>query len=1575
MAPPHSGPAALHSPHYGYSPQLAFWRCADETGDGWDTVSKTRPFDFGLCFERARLLPALHITFAALALVAIARLSRRRIDTSNVAGRVRSKGFPQVILWSKIALLLVSMIALSVATFLAHVPSLDLTLVAVQLFAAAVIYVNTQHGCTSSTLLLIFYPLHIFTLAVAAHTDWDIQDTPTFAIHTGTAALEFIVLVIEYLGPDVGARASNNYNDKRISPLATANIYSVWSFGWLTPFMKLGAAQYITENDLYALPSEEETHRLGAALAVQLEQKRGVWSSLFRAYGPPMFFALGLKIVQGASQYVFSMLPRLIIISSDLLAFAQPQLLRLLLQFLRDYQAGVSNNSVAGTSIAVAGSANISQPAFQVPFMWTSDFYVPSHSSLHLGAVAEEFGMNSSPSSRPPLIQGFALAGLMFFAAIAQTAILHQYFQICYMTGTRIRAGLVKAIYEKTLVLSSAEKGSRASGDVVNLMSVDATRLQDLCTYGLIAFSGPFQIVLAFISLYNLLGWPAFVGVAVMVVSIPLNTFLASVQKTMQETQMKNRDQRTRAMTEVLNNIKSIKLYAWEPAFIRRVLDIRNNREMKMLKKIGIFQVLSSSLWTGIPLLVAFASFAVAGRTGQVLTSDIIFPAISLFMLLQFPLAVFAMITSNIVEALVSVKRMSSFLSARELQRDARSQAADAALLRGDHPAVLEMKEATLTWDDADTGLPPVLDGIDLTVRKGELVGVLGRVGSGKTSLLSAIVGEMVRLDGTVTVHGTIAYTPQNPWIMSGTIRDNIVFSHEFDPEFYEATLDACALRPDLETLLDGEMTTVGEKGITLSGGQRARIALARAVYARADLYLLDDVLAAVDSHVARHVFDNVIGPRGLLRDKARILVTNTVAFVRQFDNIAFMRRGIILESGCYGAVMASQGELWRLIAHHGRGLTAKSGSAHASGTATPNTAGETAVGSPTPPSEEVEEKEEPLDEKPLAFKTHGTFDRAKLLPISDTHEHTEQGKVQWKVYTEYIKAASRVGFAMFLLLILVSQAFSIGANITLMAWGNAGASADVGRYIAIYGICVALSAGASAVSSFALWVYCTLRSARELHDSMLGAVMRAPLSFFEVTPTGRIMNLFSRDIYVIDQILARVFQGFVRTLANVLAIVVVICVNLPLFLFSLPPLAYLYHLVMMYYLATSRELKRLDAVSRSPIFAWFSESLNGLSTIRAFGQQRVFGAHISRLVDANQECYILSVSVNRWLAIRLEMIGATIILVASLLSLGTLGLKGAINAGVVGLVLSYGLTTTGSLNWVVRSASEVEQNIVSVERILHYVGLEPEAPEYIEESKPKGEWPSEGKVEFRDYSLKYKPTLDPVLKNISLKLNAHEKVGIVGRTGAGKSSLLLALFRILEPANGTILIDGVDITTLGLHDLRSALSIIPQEPQLFEGTLRENVDPTGVYSDEQIWEALAQSHLKEYVQGMPGGLDAQVREGGSSLSAGQRQLLCFARALLRKSRILVLDEATSAVDLESDKAIQDILHGPQFANVTMLTIAHRLHTIMESDRVLVLDAGQVAEFDSPENLLANRDSRFYSLAAEAGLVTNSGSD
>ncbi|KAF8747849.1 ABC transporter transmembrane region [Rhizoctonia solani] len=1374
------------------------WICLDQEGLG--PVSHLRELDFTPCFEHLSGSGML-VIFGLVAGARCAQLVRRqeRHETSEGAR----------LLWAKLLIGALPLVGLSSAQLILTViqhhgsvisaPVIDAVVTLISsLFIGVLTYYNHTRTRRSSTILLTLWPFYLLEQAVAIRTQVLLHRSPSalFAIQCALLGVGVISWTLECFCPDRVKQDPDAEPEDKEFPYERANIYSRLTFGWMTPLMKLGYSRFISEKDMSALSPTDTAHSLSNRLqqqwSKQLESKSpSLWGALARAYGGQYAIAAVIKVVR------------------DILSFAEPQLLRFLLAFIAQYQAGKTESSFVGWAIAAA----------------------------------------------------------MFVLSVVQTAMLHQYFQICFVTGMRVRAGLVTAIYNKALAQAPDSQGAR--GDVVNLMSVDATRLQDLCTYGLIALSGLQANHSCFVSLYNLLGWPAFVGVAIMIVSLPLNTFIARVLKNMQSEQMKNRDKRTRLMSELLNNIKSIKLYAWEDSFIRRVLTVRNEQELKMLRKIGVTTAVSTTLWTGIPLLVAFGSFATAAYTGErPLTADVIFPCIALFNLLQFPLAMFASITSQLVEAAVAVTRIRKL--SEELQNDARIVDLR-EVAEGD--TVLEVKGADFKW--SRTAEVPTLEQIDLTVRKGELIGVLGRVGSGKTSLLSAVVGEMIREDGVVKINGRIAYAPQNPWIMNATIRENILFSHRYDEEFINLVLDGMSfvgvsvnvanyplfsLRPASRSRAfnDGDLTEVGEKGITLSGGQRARISLARAVYARADLYLLDDPLAAVDAHVA-----------------PRLHVTNSVAYLDQHDSIMMIRRGIILETGTYTEIVADPSkELAKLIANHKKGNSSAGASRTQSGTATPvnppdelqqstSASGTTlATSIPTPTKEKALVKSQRRPSV-LSIRSQQRL-RAQLHAEAGTDqklEHREQGNVKLSVYKRYFEASSKLGVLAYILCMVAQQGCSILSNVALKMWGNhnqdAGGNSSVGYFLVLYGSLALASALFSFVASVLQWVFCAIKSARSL--------------------------------------MMRHCCGSRR--------------NFPLVPINSHSLGYLYRLIMLYYLATSRELKRLDAVSKSPIFAWFQESLGGLSTIRAFSQQAVFMAQNEAKLDRNQMVYLPAVSVNRWLAVRLELLGSLIVLAAAIFSLVALVTTG-VDAGLVGLVLSYGLSTTQSLNWVVRSASEVEQNLVSVERVVNYINLEPEAPLEIPDAALPADWPRNGDIEFKDYCMRYRPELPLVLKNLTMSIRSGENIGVVGRTGAGKSSLFLSLLRILEPASGTICIDGVDITKIGLHDLRRAISIIPQEPQ--------------------------------------GGLDAIVKEGGSSMSSGQRQLVCFARALLRNTKILILDEATSAVDLETDKAIQEIIRGPLFKGVTTLTIAHRLHTVIESDRILVLEAGSVAELDTP---------------------------
>ncbi|RYP79230.1 hypothetical protein DL771_000208 [Monosporascus sp. 5C6A] len=1373
-------------------------------------------------------------------------------------------------------------------------------------------------------LLIIAYTVKLRSLVSQQIYD---KNVPYFVSYTLGFGLSVVEFLFEWLWPKKASTYEVLVDDEgEECPVETATVFSRLTFSWMTPLMRLGYKQFLTEEDLWGLAPSDKTanacEKFEQAWSHQLKhtERPSLWLTLFRAYGGPYALATVFKVV------------------NDLSAFAQPQLLRYLISFVRSYHEG-------------------NEP-------------------------------------QPP-IKGAAIALAMFFFAILQTTMIHQYFQLSFVTGMHIKAGLSSAIYKKSLKLSNEGRSSKTTGDIVNYMAVDAQRLQDLTQFAQQIWSAPFQIIICMLSLYQLVGWSMLAGIGVMIVMIPVNGIIARLMKRLQKQQMKNKDARSRLIAEIINNMKSIKLYAWSTAFMNKLNYVRNDLELKNLRRIGAAQAFANFTWSTTPFLVSCLTFTVFVFTqDQPLATEIVFPALTLFNLLTFPLAVLPMVITSIIEASVAVGRLTDYLVAEEIQPD--------AIAIG--PAVEEMgqeavaiRNGTFSWNRHEP--KTVLKQINFTANKGELTCVVGRVGMGKSSLLQSILGDLWKLEGEVSVKGTVAYVAQQPWIMNATVKENIIFGHRYDSNFYEKTVAACALLDDFVQLPDGDETVVGERGISLSGGQKARVALARAVYARADIYLFDDCLSAVDSHVGRHIIDNVLGPKGLLSSKCRILATNAISVLSDADFIYQLRDGEIIESGKFRQLIAMKGGVAELV------RTAGQDSGPSSSVASPDASGSETSTYIEPEGkldkEEVEEAQEhlaqlaPIKSGPSsgAKKRTGSGStlrrasaasfrgpRGKLSDEEDpsaktrqTKEHSEQGKVKWDVYMEYAKTSNIFAVAIYLITLIAAQSAQIGGGFWLKYWAEknsqAGGNPNVGMFLGVY---FAIGIGSSAltvVQTLILWIFCSIEASRKLHERMATAIFRSPMSFFDTTPAGRILNRFSSDIYRLDEVLARTFNMLFVNLARSGFTLMVISVSTPAFVALIVPLGAVYYWVQRYYLRTSRELKRLDSVSRSPIYAHFQESLGGISTIRAYRQQERFELENEWRVDLNLRAYFPSISANRWLAVRLEFFGSIIILAAAGFAIIAVTNYSGPSDGMVGLAMSQALQITSSLNWIVRQTVEVETNIVSVERVLEYARLPSEAPEIIPHHRPPVAWPANGAVQFHNFSTRYREGLDLVLKNINLDVKSHEKIGVVGRTGAGKSSLTLSLFRLIEPVTGHISIDDLDTSSIGLLDLRRRLAIIPQDAALFEGTIRDNLDPGHVHDDTELWSVLEHARLKDYVASMEGGLEAKINEAGSNLSAGQRQLISLARAMLTPSNILVLDEATAAVDVETDRMLQATLRSDLFSHRTIITVAHRLNTILDSDRVVVLEKGEVVEFDTPQALLRKKGI-FYGLVKQAGLDT-----
>uniref|UniRef100_A0A8C9T6S9 Canalicular multispecific organic anion transporter 1-like n=1 Tax=Scleropages formosus TaxID=113540 RepID=A0A8C9T6S9_SCLFO len=1157
---------------------------------------------------------------------------------------------------------------------------------------------------------------------------------------------------------------------------------------------------------------------------------------------------------------------------------------------------------------------------------------------------------------------GYMYAILLMVVAFFQSVFLQQYFQRCFVIGMQVRTALTTAVYKKALVVSNDTRKQSTVGETVNLISADAQRFSDVTNFIHLLWSCPLQIILAIFFLWLELGPAVLAGLGVMLLMIPINALLATKSRGFQVENMKFKDKRLKLMNEILNGIKVIKLYAWESSFAAQIQGIRE-KELKVMHKFAYLSSVSLFIFSCAPALVSLATFAVfvSASNENNLDAEKAFTSISLFNILRFPLAMLPQLISALVQTTVSNKRLEKFLGGDEL---------DSTTVRHDSniDTAVSVCAATLAWEkDAE----PVLKNVSLDIKPGSLVAVVGAVGSGKSSLISALLGEMHNLKGYINIQGSLAYVPQQAWIQNATLKDNILFGSQLEEKRYQMVLNACALRADLELLPAG-----------IDGGQKQRVSLARATYSSADIYLLDDPLSAVDPHVGKHLFDKVVGPHGLLKNKTRVLVTHGVNFLPYVDEIVVLTDGKVSEVGSYQSLQNSGGAFSEFLNTYAKEESSK---------AELDTVLSEEVLDTLSDSGDLEADSPPEDVVSLTVRResilwrsqHGSIMSKKnslaikpqsLLNVKAGQrliekEAMETGQVKFSVYMQYLRSVGWGYFISIFLAYFIQNVAFIGQNLWLSDWTNDSIKYFNTTYppsvqdmrVGVFGG-LGLAQGLLMFVGTLLMANGSISASRILHSRLLDNVLRVPMVFFDTTPSGRILNRFAKDIFTVDEAIPMSIRSWLLCFLGVIGTLFIICLATPLFVAVVIPLAVVYYFVQRFYLATSRQLRRLDSVSRSPIYSHFGETVTGLSVIRAYGHQERFLRHNEATINENLKSFYPWIVSNRWLAMRLEFLGNLVVFFAALFAVLS---RESLESGMVGLSISYALNVTQTLNWLVRMNAELETNIVAVERVNEYTKIENEAP-WITDTHPADSWPDSGKICFENFKLRYRPELDLVLRGITCDIGSMEKIGIVGRTGAGKSSLTNCLFRIIEAAEGCIFIDGVDIATLGLHDLRNRLTIIPQDPVLFSGTLRMNLDPFEKVSDEELWQVLELSHLKDFVTELHEGLYHEITEGGENLSVGQRQLLCLARALLRKSRILILDEATAAVDLETDDLIQSTIR-KQFSHCTVLTIAHRLHTILDSSRVMVLDAGRIVEFDSPSALL-QKQGHFCAMAKDAGI-------
>ncbi|KAJ1902852.1 Transporter of the ATP-binding cassette (ABC), partial [Coemansia sp. IMI 209127] len=1316
---------------------------------------------------------------------------------------------------------------------------------------------------------------------------------------------------------------------------------------------------------------------------------------------------------------------------------------------------------------------------------------------------------------------------------------------------------------------TGADDSENASslGKITNLMAVDAHKVSEVSAYLHFLYQLPAEIVITVVMLYQLLGIASLAGLGAIVALVPMQWYLVSVWSVFQDQLMKASDRRIGMMNEILQGVRIIKFFAWERQFEKQVAEVRGN-ELGVLRRRYLILTCSIVLFFMAPVFVTLATFGVHTMVmNRQLTASVAFTALALFKTLRGPMDQLPDFFSFCLQAKVSIDRVAKFLAEEdtpkyELTRLTRK--AHAGMVGGRRrPSYAEVVGATdigfidasFSWQSAsgsstqaaasttEVQVPTIVEpllarasasGIATAATSdvdpdeestdtfqlrhltanfpvGRLSIIAGPTGSGKTSMLMALLGEMRLTGGQLMVpgamfnadmllnenpldpfslHESVAYVAQQAWLLNDTIRGNITFGMPYDEQRYNEVIRMCALARDFEILDAGDMTEVGERGVALSGGQKQRICLARAVYSPARHVIMDDCLSAVDAHTAKHLYDScLVSP--YMAERTRILVTHAVGLtIKGSTTVVVMQDGRIAASGTPIEVLQS-GKLSE--------ETLREADEEQQNSAARSEIRATSKGKAADVGDSKDAIGKRFDGKTASSKAGGAANSTDGVNITSGNDETKgkltteegwsRGHVQWSVYAAYFNASGGMVFwAVLVMMFMVKQGLMVAQDWWLREWaasystggkneasplsdnralsplpvsanggsigelpaslllqgfsmlglrqqqqqqhplgndsmtpyaavsGNGSKDVDLSYYIGVY-LLIAIASVVLIFGQSLAQFWASLLASKKLHERLLHTVLRAPVRFFDTTPVGRLINRFSKDMETIDQALSSALAIFLTELISAVAILIVIAVITPAFTLGAILVAGIYWIIGILYLTTSREVKRFESVTKSPIYTQFGETLNGVSTIRAYGQESRFQKANYKKVDENIRSFIYMWGANRWLSIRVDLVGALVSFMAGLLALTA---TGRMDAGLAGLSLTYALNFTEHVLWVVRFYSVNEMNLNSVERVVEYLDVDPEAPVTIPDRVPPADWPTDGRISVEDLVLRYADNLPPVIRGISFTVNPREKVGIVGRTGAGKSTLTLAMFRFMEASAGRIVVDGVDISQIGVGDLRSRLTIIPQDPVLFTGTIRSNLDPFNEHRDDELWLALRRAHLlgddeadphatsgsisssknQPYV-GLAGssrtsivsddgtaesaggrnsradsrvvalgrtitGLDMAVMENGSNFSQGQRQLIALARALVKRTRVIILDEATASVDFDTDARIQTTIR-TEFTESTLLCIAHRLRTIVDYDKVLVLDHGEVVEYDTPFNLLSKEDGLFRHMCLKSG--------
>ncbi|CDR88146.1 related to ATP-binding cassette transporter protein [Sporisorium scitamineum] len=1311
-----------------------------------------------------------------------------------------------------------------------------------------------------------------------------------------------------------------------MTPESTANWLSLSWFAWIDPILTAGYTRPMEKDDLYLLPPHRCSEHLGSQLMAALEKRQEQRRAAIKddpkkaekpAKIPPLLWAMNDIVFR--CFWIGGLLKLL----ADVGTITSPLLLRALITFGR-----------------------------------------------------ESYDLRNDRDQAPHLGKGVGLAiGLFLVQALCVFLNIHA-FNRGFGTGIILRGALIQAIFQRGMQLSTRARtaGGLGVSKLVTLISADATRIDYAGQFFHMAWTSVVQIVICVALLIWSLKYSVLPGIAVLVLMSPVQTAITKRLFALRKKSMVWTDKRNKAVNEVVGGIRVVKQFAWEQPYSERIAELRK-KEMAFHRVRLYLRSLNLALAFATPTIATVLSFVTYALVGNELDAAVLFSSLSFFTLLRTPLQFLPIAWNAVVDAKNAADRIEKVFDA-EIQRDqiVRDPNADNAV---------QLQDASFTWEtapSADTAeTVAMLDALNLTIPRGALCAVVGGVGSGKSSLVSALAGEMRQTRGKVVLSSSTAVCAQTAWIQSTTIRNNIVFGNVFDPQRYRYVLEKCCLLPDLDTLAEGDQTIVGEKGVSLSGGQKQRLNIARALYHNSEIVLLDDCLSALDARVGADIFANVIAGSAM-QGKTRLLVTHSLNVLRSCDWIVYMENGRIVEQGTYDELVEGKGCVAELVLTHTKDQNEKD---------------EGEIGEPS--KDELEEraesilsppsKDDPVQDGKVSSESGSSITdsvesyRKARISLNRSDEKAEKkaeaekkskalmqneerfsGSVSSATYLSYLKAAPlSILLPLFVLAVLVFQGSTIMSPVWLLWWQNGTFNLQQGVYMGVYAV-FGITQSLGLLSMGVIFSTFTIMSATTLHHRALQRVLHAPFSFFDTTPQGRITHRFSKDMDTLDNIIGEAMRTLIGTVVQVVGSIVLIAILTPYFLIPVAVILVLYFWIAAYYRSTARELRRIDAGLRSSMHEHFSESLHGLVTIRAFGHVDEFVAENCRRIDKQNRAYWLAQTCQRWLSLRLDFLGSLLILSVAILVVAS---RFEISPGETGVALSYILTAQSIFGWMIRHAAELENNMSAVERVLHYSNqIEQEKPYHIpqvDDALAARDWPERGEIRFDRVEARYTSSDRNVLDKLDLHIKAGEKIAFCGRTGAGKSTLVTTLLRTLELSAGKITIDGVDIATMGLHRLRSSISLIPQDAVIYSGTLRYNLDPLGEHDDATLHDALQRTSLSDL------SLDMTITEEGGNLSAGQRSLISLARAMVRKTRIVILDEATASIDQQTDVQIQEVLK-TEFDSITTLTVAHRIQTILHSDRVCVLDKGRIVEIGPPDELYAHEKGAFRALCDSADI-------